>query len=69
MFFLLLLLHQTQQKKLYLDNDKCFAKFNLENPLFVFVGASVNAVRNESGRKVSDVVDILMFFEKMIKIN
>ena len=55
-----------QQKKLYLENNKSFTKFNLENPLFVFVGASVNAVRTESGRKVSDVIDILLFFKDFI---
>ncbi|MDR3585278.1 MAG: DEAD/DEAH box helicase family protein [Desulfosporosinus sp.] len=55
-----------QQKKLYLENNRSFDKFNLENPLFVFVGASVNAVRTEGGRKVSDVVDILLFFKDFV---
>jgi hypothetical protein len=32
----------------------------LEKPLWVFVGGSVNAVRSQRGRKVSDVVDILL---------
>jgi hypothetical protein len=32
----------------------------------VFVGASVNAVRTERGRKVSDVVDILLFFRDFL---
>lgn len=51
-----------QQKKLYLAQESEYTPFNIENPLFVFVGASVNAVRTERGRKVSDVVDILLFF-------
>jgi len=55
-----------QQKKLYLCSRGGFTQFNIENPLFVFVGAKVNAVRTESGRKVSDVVDILLFFKKFI---
>lgn len=63
------LLTYYQQKKLFLENNKSFAKFNLENPLFVFVGASVNAVRTESGRKVSDVVDILLFFKDFVTDN
>ena len=53
-------------KKLYLSCKNEFERFNIENPLFVFVGASVNAVRTERGRKVSDVVDILLFFKDFI---
>lgn len=56
-----------QQKKLFGDNKKQFMPFLIENPLFVFVGGSVNAVRTENKRKVSDVVDILMFFGEFIK--
>ncbi len=55
-----------QQKKLYLEQEKEYAPFNIDNPLFVFVGASVNAVRTKHGRKVSDVVDILLFFREFI---
>ncbi len=55
-----------QQKKLYLSCKNEFERFNIENPLFVFVGASVNAVRTERGRKVSDVVDILLFFKNFV---
>lgn len=55
-----------QQKKLYLTQESEYAPFNIENPLFVFVGASVNAVRTERGRKVSDVVDILLFFRDFV---
>jgi hypothetical protein len=58
-----------QQKKLYLSSRSDFAQFNIENPLFVFVGAKVNAVRTEGGRKVSDVVDILLFFKNFIESN
>lgn len=56
-----------QQKKLYLAQESEYTPFNIENPLFVFVGASVNAVRTERGRKVSDVVDILLFFRDFIE--
>lgn len=55
-----------QQKKLYLSKKSDFERFNLENPLLVFVGASVNAVRTEKGRKVSDVVDILLFLKEFV---
>jgi hypothetical protein len=55
-----------QQKRLYLTQGSEYVLFNVENPLFVFVGASVNAVRTERGRKVSDVMDILLFFRDFI---
>ncbi|MCL2061113.1 MAG: DEAD/DEAH box helicase family protein [Firmicutes bacterium] len=55
-----------QQKRLYLDSREGFNAFNLENPLFVFVGASVNAVRTDKGSKVSDVVDIMLYFKDFV---
>jgi hypothetical protein len=39
----------------------------LEKPLWVFVGSSVNAVRSENRRKVSDVVDILLTLAEFVK--
>ena len=60
------LLTYYQQKKLYLAKPKEFAPFNIENPLLVFVGASVNAVRTENKRKVSDIVDILLFIRNFV---
>jgi hypothetical protein len=56
-----------QQKKLFTVNAEVYESFNIENPLFVFVGASVNAVRTENRRKVSDVVDILLFFKDFLE--
>ena len=50
-----------QQKKLFATNKEAFEPFNIPNPLFVFVGASVNAVRTENKREISDVLDILIF--------
>ena len=61
------LLTYYQQKKLYIDKKDEYKKFNIENPLMVFVGSSVNAVRTERGRSTSDVVDILFFFNDFIK--
>jgi hypothetical protein len=55
-----------QQKKLYLSCKNEFERFNIENPLLVFVGARVNAVRKKGERKVSDVVDILLFFKDFV---
>jgi len=60
------LLTYYQQKKLYLTSKKTFGPFNIENPLLIFVGGSVNAVRKENKREVSDVVDILLFFSDVV---
>jgi len=43
-----------QQQKLYHDRQFDFKKFLIENPLWIFVGGSVNAVRTQGGREVSD---------------
>ena len=56
-----------QQQRVYRDKTGEFRAFLLENPLWVFVGASVNAVRSEEKRKVSDVVDILLFLAEFVK--
>ena len=56
-----------QQQKLYTDNPNTFRPFLLEKPLWVFVGGSVNAVRTENKRKVSDVVDILLTLAEFVK--
>ena len=56
-----------QQQRLFADKVHEFAPYLLENPLWVFVGGSVNAVRTERGRKVSDVVDILLFLKEFVK--
>src|SRR5690606_34325439 len=38
--------------------------FNLERPLWIFVGGSVNAVRRQGGRDVSDVTEVLLFLSR-----
>ncbi len=56
-----------QQQRLYRDRSAEFRPFLLENPLWVFVGGSVKAVRSENKRKVSDVMDILLFLAEFLK--
>jgi hypothetical protein len=56
-----------QQQRLFRDKSAQFKPFLLESPLWVFVGGSVNAVRTESKRKVSDVVDILLFLAEFVR--
>lgn len=61
--YLLCLYEQT----LAFDGDTSIKnKFFIARPLGIFVGSSVNAVRSEGGRKVSDVVKILLFFQDFI---
>jgi hypothetical protein len=56
-----------QQLKLYQAETAGFRPFLLERPLWVFVGGSVNAVRTQNGRRVSDVVDILLFLSNFAR--
>ncbi len=56
-----------QQKRLYKEKSPDFAQFLIEEPLWIFVGSSVNAVRQKGGRQVSDVIDILLFIADFIK--
>ncbi|MCA1811940.1 MAG: DEAD/DEAH box helicase family protein, partial [Halobacteriales archaeon] len=50
-----------EQLRLFDDNREAVRPYRIERPLLVFVGGSVSAVRTESKRKVSDVLDILLF--------
>lgn len=56
-----------QQLRLHKDKGAEFAKFLIEKPLAIFVGGSVNAVRTESGREVSDVTTVLLFFKEFVE--
>jgi hypothetical protein len=50
-----------QQQRLHREREAAFRPFNIERPLWIFVGGSVNAVRSENREQVSDVVAILKF--------
>jgi len=56
-----------QQLRLYHDRKNEYRRFLIEHPLWVFVGGTVNAVRTQGGRQVSDVVDILLFIAGFVK--
>ncbi len=56
-----------QQQKIFLEQQRALVPFNLEKPLWVFVGSKVTAVRTENRRKVSDVVDILLFLSDFVR--
>lgn len=60
------LLAAYQQRRLFDEKQSALAPFQLEQPLWIFVGGSVNAVRKQSGRDVSDVTEILLFLSRFV---
>ena len=56
-----------QQMKIYESSKSLLKPYLIEKPLMVFVGSSVNAVRRENKKQVSDVVDVLLFINEFIK--
>lgn len=56
-----------EQLKLHTEQKSVFRPFLLERPLWIFVGSSVNAVRTQHKRKVSDVVDILLTLAEFVQ--
>lgn len=55
-----------QQQKIYKDNVAEFRRFLVAPPLWIFVGGSVTALRTENKRKVSDVIDVLLFLAEFV---
>jgi len=55
-----------QQLRVYDTKKRELVPFHVGEPLWVFVGSKVNAVRSERGEKVSDVIDILLFLRQFI---
>lgn len=53
-----------QQQRLFLDHEKGFAPFNLEKPLWIFVGGKVTA--SLSNKDASDIVEILLFLSRFL---
>lgn len=60
------LLAAYQQRRLFDDRQTALRDFNIERPLWIFVGGSVNAVRTENKRTVSDVTEILLFLSRFV---
>ncbi len=56
-----------QQILLFKSKPEMVSQFRLFQPLWVFVGSSVNAVRREGGRDTSDVLDIVHFLTDFLK--
>ena len=53
-----------QQQRLYQEQGGSFRAFNLEKPLWIFVGGSVTATL--ATRDASDIVEILKFFSRYV---
>lgn len=60
------LLAAYQQLRIFDDKKNDLTLFNLERPLWIFVGGSVNAVRKQGGQDVSDVTEILLFLSRFV---
>jgi len=56
-----------EQKIYYQNNENVADKFNIKDPLWIFVGSKVNAVYTRNGEKRSDITTILDFINKFIK--
>ena len=55
-----------QQLRAYRDNAPELRAYNLEQPLWVFVGGSVNAVYRRRGRDTSDVLNVQLFLHRVL---
>ncbi len=55
-----------EQKLRYEHGREQLAPYHLADPLWVFVGSSVNAVRTEGGRETSDVLTVLRFLHAFL---
>jgi hypothetical protein len=56
------LLSYYEQKRCFDDKKEKLRKYNIETPLWIFVGSSVNAVYSQNKQKKSDILTIAKFF-------
>ncbi|MEJ5297933.1 MAG: DEAD/DEAH box helicase family protein [Armatimonadota bacterium] len=55
-----------EQIRLYADQTDVLRPYNLEKPLWVFVGSTVNAVYTENKRSRSDVLTVARFLHRVL---
>jgi hypothetical protein len=55
-----------QQQRLFREQGATFRLFNIEKPLWVFVGGSVTVTRGLAPRDASDIVEILKFLASYV---
>ena len=56
-----------QQLHIYRQNLDSFRPYNLEKPLWIFLGSSVNAVYSREGQKRSDVATVVVFLKRFLE--
>ena len=56
-----------QQKRLFVEQKQDLRPYNLEKPLWVFVGSTVNAVYTRSKKTRSDVLTVARFLHRVLK--
>jgi len=55
-----------EQMRLYEEQDDALRPYNLEKPLWVFVGSTVNAVYTENKKPRSDVLTVVRFLHRVL---
>jgi KaiC/GvpD/RAD55 family RecA-like ATPase len=56
-----------EQRRFFGENRERAEEYNLESPLWVFVGSRVNAVYTASGQPRSDVLTVLRFLHRFLR--
>lgn len=56
-----------EQQRVFEEEAKVLRPYNLEKPLWVFVGGTVNAVYTENRRKKSDVLTVVRFLHRVLE--
>ncbi len=56
-----------QQQRVFGEQAAAVEPYNLEAPLWIFVGSSVNAVYRETGRERSDVLTVARFLHRFLR--
>ncbi|HOE03114.1 MAG TPA: DEAD/DEAH box helicase family protein [Anaerolineaceae bacterium] len=56
-----------EQQRLFEEQTEALRPYNLEKPLWVFVGSTVNAVYSENKRKRSDVLTVARFLHHVLE--
>lgn len=56
-----------EQQRIFQNQAKHLRPYNLENPLWVFVGSTVNAVYSENREKRSDVLTVARFLHHLLE--
>ena len=56
-----------EQQRIFAERNEALRPYNLDRPLWVFVGSSVNAVYTEDKRKRSDVLTVVRFLHHLLE--